>query len=323
MIIKAIKPFYSVRGGLIEIHGNSLNSANEIDINGVLYPAASVNDNLIRFYLPQNIGIGINQLKTKSGVNYSQPFNFRVGLKEINDFTQCLPDYSAADYKTAGKKLLPPGQLWQVKPGGVLDKIFDFCGNILKNVNDEICNLIKETDPLTANYLITEWEKTLGLPGKCSSGILGETITERRNDIYKKLLLNGGSTPAFFIELAAAFGYRITITELSADPFRVGVGSVGETPLNNSASFYAIINILNVTPEYFRVGVGRVGETPLVKYLETGLECIFNQFKPAHVIFIYDTTPPIIDTIDENGADPGDIIDENGASAADEIRENY
>ncbi|OGQ60734.1 MAG: hypothetical protein A3J24_06365 [Deltaproteobacteria bacterium RIFCSPLOWO2_02_FULL_53_8] len=99
----------------------------------------------------------------------------------------------------------------------------------------------------------------------------------------------GGMTRDYYIGLAAALGYAITIEEFM--PFMAGWSEVGVDSLYTEDSVYVWqVNVLNSnTPEYrFEVGVSRAGDR-LLYFSDVFFEALFNRLKPAHtaVVFAY------------------------------------
>jgi uncharacterized protein YmfQ (DUF2313 family) len=140
-----------------------------------------------------------------------------------------------------------------------------------------------EANPFTTNELLSDWERVAGLPDKCA-GVLEETVQGRRNGLLAKLASTGGQSPAYFISIAAALGYEITITEFR--PFRVGLSAVGDALTNGDWQFTWRINAAETTTVPFRVGLSAVGEA-LRTWGNDLLECKMNQIKPAHTILLF------------------------------------
>lgn len=139
-----------------------------------------------------------------------------------------------------------------------------------------------EFDPRTTATLFDEWEGTAGLPDTCIGG--GQAFNQRRAALVAKWIAQGGQTPAYFIGLAAALGYAITITEFVPHD----VNSDIETPLFDAAWRYA----WQVNAALDAVTVLTVNDTvidPLAAWGNQALECLITRLKPAHthVIFSY------------------------------------
>lgn len=113
------------------------------------------------------------------------------------------------------------------------------------------------------------------------------TQQERRDDVVQRLITTGGQSRRYFIDLARALGYEITITEFF--PFRAGHSRAGD-PITNTLDWrYSWrVNAPETTFWLFRAGVGAAGE-PLRKWGNSRLEGVIRKYAPAHtnVIFGY------------------------------------
>ena len=140
-----------------------------------------------------------------------------------------------------------------------------------------------------------DWEAVLDLPGACKPR--PNSLALRRLEIIAKLTSIGGSSVGYFVELALALGFEITIEEHR--PFKVGstttVGStVGEALTNEAAGwpYTWTVHAPPVSPEFFRVGESTIGDA-LAEGTNDRLECLLTELKPAHTIvrFVYDGEP--------------------------------
>lgn len=139
-----------------------------------------------------------------------------------------------------------------------------------------------EFDPRTTAALFPDWETTAGLPDACIGA--GQTSSQRRAALVAKWIGQGGQTPAYFVGLAAAMGYTITITEFRPHD----VNSDVNAPLLDAAWRYA----WQVNAALDTVTVLTVNDTvidPLAAWGNQALECMLTRLKPAHthVIFSY------------------------------------
>jgi uncharacterized protein YmfQ (DUF2313 family) len=144
-------------------------------------------------------------------------------------------------------------------------------------------NLIVDAFPCSTSELLPEWEATLGLPDPCT-GEVG-TIQERTAAVCTKFSARGGQSIAYFVALAASLGFDITIQQYA--PFRVDLNRVGD-PLYGEDWAYAWQVTVNTTQgiTYFRVGESTCGE-PLASWGSTLLECMIQQYAPAHTVLIF------------------------------------
>lgn len=190
---------------------------------------------------------------------------------------------TAADYLEQLKALLPPGQAFPRDAGTTLRDLLDGMSIELARVDGRGELLPIEANPASTNELLIDWERVAGLPDKCS-GTLEETLQGRRNALLAKLASTGGQSPAYFIGIAAALGYQVTITEFK--PFRVGMSVAGDALTNGDWQFTWQVNAPETTVVAFRVGLSAVGE-PLRSWGTSSLECKIRQLAPAHTIPIF------------------------------------
>lgn len=130
---------------------------------------------------------------------------------------------------------------------------------------------------------LEDWERLLGLPDSCLGGIQ-QTTRQRINAVISKLKGSGGQSKAFFISLAKALGYDITITNFR--PARVGLARAGDPINGGDWSFAWRVNAPEVTVTYAAASMAAAGD-PLAAWGNTALECRLNQMKPAESFLIF------------------------------------
>lgn len=193
--------------------------------------------------------------------------------------------YSAAAYARQLKALLPQGVAWNLQPESVLSKVMLALADELSRVDSRAVDLEREIDPRSTVELLIDWERILDLPDGCTPD--GQTVEQRRAAVVAKYTQLGGQSRQFFIDVADALGYAITITEFR--PFRAGISTAGDPLTNTSAWLHTWqVNAPAETIFYFRAGSGSAGE-PLRNWGNEQLECVISDRKPAHtrVLFTY------------------------------------
>lgn len=188
----------------------------------------------------------------------------------------------AEHYRDQLLALLPQGAAWLADQGSNLSRLFHAWGDELARVDLRADDLIEETDPRSTNELLTDWERVAGLPDSCTDA--ADTLEERRNALVARLTAVGGQSPQYFIDVAAALGYTITITEYREHT----VGSDVDAALNNQPWVYAWrVNAPESTVTYHNVESGV--DEPLADWGNQLLECLINRLAPAHtnVLFAY------------------------------------
>lgn len=119
------------------------------------------------------------------------------------------------------KQLLPPGAAFNVEAGSTVSKVLDAIADEFVRIDARSVDLMNEADPRTANETLADWEKMLSLPD-LQVPVIPATTAGRQVAITQKYVATGGQTAAFFIALAAACGYVVTITTFVAKILRVG-----------------------------------------------------------------------------------------------------
>lgn len=165
------------------------------------------------------------------------------------------------------KQLLPRGMLWNLEPDAMMSKLLLGVSEELARIDARGVDLLDEWDPSTASETLEDWERALDITPPD-----GATEDERRVAVAAKYIARGGQTPAYFISLAAALGFTVTITEVPPHRWRV---NVLETPYT-------------VRVQSFRAGASRAGDR-LRSWTVPELEDQINEAKPAHsrALFVY------------------------------------
>lgn len=173
------------------------------------------------------------------------------------------------DYLAQLQALLPPGVALPHHPDATFVKLLHAVADGIARIDVRSEDLIDEGDPRTAFEMLTDWERVAGLPDLCMSGV-EQTTEQRRNALVAKLTKKGGASRQFFIDVAAALGIAVTISE---------------DPPNYTWTVHAPQTISTER---------RYGGAFNERYLEFGnalLECVINKLKPAHTtaLFAYDS----------------------------------
>ncbi len=203
---------------------------------------------------------------------------------------------SAISYLRMLQSLLPHGRAWNRDEGSVLTEFLYGEAEEFARIDQRADDLLLERDTRYATELLVDHETDLGLPDDCSPET--QTIQERRNAAHSKLIALGQQNPAYFIELAAAYGWTITITEYR--PCWCGVGVCGEACGDQWVIFY-----WKVTIEFDPAGGGLIvyalsGSSESGDWISyiPGIEemiCSFNKYKPAHTVLTFGYDGPEFD----------------------------
>jgi uncharacterized protein YmfQ (DUF2313 family) len=137
--------------------------------------------------------------------------------------------------------------------------------------------LINESDPRTIAETLNDWERMLALPDPCVS--FDQSTAQRVGGVVAKYIARGGQSPAYFIEVAAALGFTITITEFT--PFRVN-DTCDKPCYGDDWAYTWLVTAPTQSVEYFTVA-DSVND-PLAWWGNQILECVLSRLKPAHTI---------------------------------------
>lgn len=195
-------------------------------------------------------------------------------------------ELKADDYLRQLQALLPQGPAWPRDDDATITRLLHGLAEELARVDGRARQLLEEADPRTTAELFTDWERVAGLPDACAVAFGGEqTTAQRRAALVGRLTTVGGQTPAYFIGLAAALGYAITITEFSEHTVDDDV----DHPLYDMAwSFAWQVNAaLNTVTE---LTVDDTVDDPLASWGNALLECVLRRVAPAHTIPIFSYT---------------------------------
>ena len=193
------------------------------------------------------------------------------------------PSYSAADFLGALRALMPTGRVWPASPDAIQSQALAGFAPSFERSSDAAGGLLVDSFPATATNLLPEWEETLGLPDPCAGE--APTLQTRRQQVVAKLTALGGQSATYFIGLAATLGYTITIVNRCARRYRGTMGGLyGGDPWSYTWEVHSPLTSLSRRT----YGQSAYGE-PYATWQNTVLECVINEYAPAHtlVTFIY------------------------------------
>ncbi len=191
---------------------------------------------------------------------------------------------TADDYLHLLLSFLPNGELWDDlrRPGSGIYEILKAVAQEYARVDARAQDLRIELDPRYSVELLKDWEDFTGLPDPCSSGLV-TTLQERQQAVVTKLTVKGGQTKQFYINLATALGYTITIVEYK--PFVCGLSQCGVDQLmgGHDVRHHWRVRVTGPRVTNFRCGQSQVGIDPITKISKAeDLECRFKKMNQAH-----------------------------------------
>jgi len=186
----------------------------------------------------------------------------------------------AAAYRRALMQLLPPGAAWRLEPSSTLSGLLRGLAEELARLDARGDILLDEADPRTTFEMLADWERVLGLPDPC---VLGEqTVAQRRAAVVARVVSLGGQSPAYFVMVAAALGYTVTITEFHPYDVEDDV----EAPVYDDDWAYAwqVNGPLNTVIE---MTVEDPVDDPIASWSNEALECVLIRLAPAHTLVLF------------------------------------
>ncbi|SOD42340.1 YmfQ family protein [Nitrosovibrio sp. Nv4] len=190
---------------------------------------------------------------------------------------------TADDYLSQLQSLLPQGQAWPREPDATLTQLMAALAEEFARFDARTQRLFDEADPRTTVELLADWERVAGLPEACLAAI-AQTTGERRSALLSKLIGVGGQSRQYFIGIAAALGYTVTLTEFR--PFQVN-SEVNDALRGEQWRFAWQVNSALITVRASTVAAAV--NDPLRSWGNAALECVISKYSPAHtkVLFAY------------------------------------
>lgn len=189
-----------------------------------------------------------------------------------------------AAFLAAVQALPPPGRAFPPDTDTLQAKVFTPPANALAAVRAVALQLVNvEADPTLTTEMLPDWELDFGLPDPCSAP--SPSTEQRRASLLAKIASLGGQSAAYFIGVAAALGFTVTITTFK--PFRLGGGAKWGDPLMGPGwQFVWRVNAPEITVSRFKLG-GSVWGDPFWTIGNTELECRIRALAPAHTLVIF------------------------------------
>ena len=195
------------------------------------------------------------------------------------------PAFGDQDYRDAMLRLLPRGPIWRRDPSSILAATLQALAPTYTRSTTSAGALLVDAFPMTTLNLLPEWEQSLGLPDECTAP--DASVLQRQAAVRAKWLGRGGSTTAWFVAMAAALGYAITITEFV--PYTVDL-PVDLPLVDEGWEFVWQVDTLALVTWYFSVDQSGVDD-PLEDYTQSELVCRITREAPAGTIVFFTGLP--------------------------------
>lgn len=198
-----------------------------------------------------------------------------------------FPQLSEDDQTNSLAALLPSGPAyeaaWRDKPGDTSEfrKLLRGFSPEMVRIDELMELILQEHDPRFTTLFLEQWESAVGIPDSCFDGKGSDEL--RRQNIVAKLCGLSIQTRQEFIDLAALFGFTVTIHS-GAD--------CGIFPLEFPICFFDGPKTAKHTMIVTFQGLGNFFPLPFPIQFRSGIEnivtCLFNKARPASVNVIYE-----------------------------------
>lgn len=188
--------------------------------------------------------------------------------------------FTTDDYRQALQALIPNGRAWPRDPDTVQAAVLRSLAASFQRSDNDALGILSGAFPQTATIMLPEWEKALGLPDDCSIGEV-DTIAKRQNAIVSKFISTGGQSKSYFIGIAKALGYNITIKEYRQA--RSGLSVCGDGINGDDWPFVWLVEGEETNISYARVGLSYCGD-PLRSWGNRQLECRLSALSPSYTL---------------------------------------
>jgi uncharacterized protein YmfQ (DUF2313 family) len=191
------------------------------------------------------------------------------------------PAFGDADYQQAMLRLLPRGRVWRRDPASTMSALMLALTPTYTRTTAAAAQVLIDASPATTVNLLVEWENSLGLPDPCTAA--NPSIEQRQAAVRAKWGARGALTTAYFISMAAALGFAVTITEFT--PFAVDMGC-DQALYEPEWAFIWQVNAPEIVTFYFSVDESSVDD-PLESYDSGELVCRVRQDAPAGTLAFF------------------------------------
>lgn len=186
------------------------------------------------------------------------------------------------DFLTALQQLLPPGIA--INPESL--EVHDLLHKTAKEFDSYAVleqAIFSETDPRHAKIILQEYERSLGLPSRCTKGL--QTIAERRAAVYNQIIDRGGIRRTRYLGILSRLGQK----NASIERFKLYTcDSLCTDPIFSERDwlFTWAVNVHD-TAEVTSFTCQSQCSEPLGIWGNTMIECELDKEKPAYSIIIF------------------------------------
>jgi uncharacterized protein YmfQ (DUF2313 family) len=191
------------------------------------------------------------------------------------------PAFGDADYRQAMLRLLPSGRVWRRDPSSTLAAVLLALAPTYTRSTAAAAQVLIDASPATTVNLLDEWSASLGLPDTCTAP--NPSIEQQQASVRAKWGARGALTVPYFVALAAALGFTVTISEFA--PFAVDM-PCDQALFEPDWAFVWQVNAPEIVTLYFSVETSAVDD-PLESYDAGELVCRVTKDAPAGTLVLF------------------------------------
>jgi uncharacterized protein YmfQ (DUF2313 family) len=189
-------------------------------------------------------------------------------------------EYTQADYLAALQDHMPRGAIWPRDADAVQTQVLGAVAYSYLRSGARAVGLLSDAFPVAPVELLPEWEASLGLPDPCAG--IAPSLQARQQAVAARFVATGGQNAAYFVAVAAALGYQITITQFAPSRFGQAFGML----FGGSAWAYTWqVNAPEYSVQPLQFG-GDFGDY-FSQWGNTVLQCELQRLAPAHTTLIF------------------------------------
>jgi uncharacterized protein YmfQ (DUF2313 family) len=182
-----------------------------------------------------------------------------------------------AEFTTDLSMLMPPGNAFGFQTLALLSGI----GQCFGDFHADLAQVSEvETIPSTAESWLPSWLKDWGLPDQCMPA--AATPAESTDMLLAKIAAIGGQSEDYYIGVAAAMGYTITVSFFT--PLRFGQ-PFGTPFYDEKYVFVWKVHAPGFTRSFLKCG--QAFGLPFSSWTGTPLQCVLRGIQPSHTLLLF------------------------------------
>tara|TARA_R110002110_G_scaffold64634_8_gene178594 strand:+ start:4505 stop:5128 length:624 start_codon:yes stop_codon:yes gene_type:complete len=191
------------------------------------------------------------------------------------------------DYLDAALALVPEGPAWPRDGETLPPKFWRGMVRSLLRLHRRICALQRESLACFADATLEDYERVYGLPDPCDPNGASRTRGERLLTLCARETVLGGQSLPYFIEVAAALGYEITIERYHEAVCGLSDCGSDDQCGTNEVHLYWTVRVPDPRVTWATCGISECGDTMATIALAEDLECRLRALQPAYTELIF------------------------------------